>query len=109
MKKLLKKIRYWLIRKLGGFTEQQIIQLQPPIIRQASVKTEEVSSTIRVTCLDFTCRLEKEERYKRLAIKEMQTDLLKYIDFTIIDNPKEYVKEIRARLKVVVPGSSTWI
>lgn len=107
MKKLLKKIRYWLIGKLGGIPNDKIIC--QPIIRQENVKVEEVCSTVKITDIFFRDKPATLEFYKEIAMPEMYKALLKYIDVSVIDNPIDCVKVINTRIKVVRPGSSTWI
>lgn len=93
------KIKQWLIRKLGGIPEDQLIQ--PPIIKKENIEVETIMSTVEMNCYEIYGSLVKEEYLKKLAVDRMSYELLKYTEFTVRRDPETSRKTLIAKLRVV--------
>lgn len=102
MKKLILRLRHWLIRKLGGYTEQFLL-IQRQIVRTESVRPQKVQAQISVFPHDLDSAIDFKQ-YCESRVLSLLVQELYQSGFILWEREYDHFSQkvnVRATLRVV--------
>ncbi|MBQ0135996.1 MAG: hypothetical protein KBS43_04610 [Oscillospiraceae bacterium] len=108
LKRIIKRIKYWLIRKLGGYTEQNFVTMPSPIIYTHPINTLEGTYSVPMERLSDMSAHEIEEWSCRHIADELSKKLLES-DAVKVETEKDPLwRVINFRWRVQYIGKDGW-
>lgn len=108
LKRIIKRIKHWLIRKLGGYTEQNFVTMPPPIRYTHPINTLEGTYSVPMERLSAMSDHEIEEWSCRYIADELSKKLLES-DAVKVETMKDpFLGVIKFRWRVRYIGKKGW-
>ena len=109
LKRIIKRIKHWLIRRLGGYTEQTVYKLPPIDIEYTRhpIRTLEGTYSVPMERLSYMSSAEIEEWCCRYIADDLSKHLVesKAVKIEYEVDPLRGVKRFRWRLRYVERGN----
>lgn len=107
---MIKRIKEWAIRKLGGFTSGDCELLYGPFSRpfnvvQKDIHTEQIYAGLQLTETMMDCLTQKQ--IERILVNEIAKQIEPFVEFRFNSlEPEQYGAAIcRAKMTVLIPGN----
>ena len=103
LKRIIKRIKHWLIRKLGGYTEQKIVSMPPPIMYTQPIRTLGGEYAVPMERLLYMSVHEIEEWSCRYIADELGKKLLESdaVKIETMEDPLLGVVKFRWRMRYI--------
>lgn len=109
LKRIIKRIKHWLIRKLGGYTEQKIISMPPPIMYTQPIRTLGGEYVVPMERLSYMSVSEIKEWSCHYIVDELSKKLLESdaIKIETMEDPLWGVVKCRWQMRYI--GKEDWV
>lgn len=90
-----------IIRQLGGFTKQEVLQIAPPEIREPH-NIQTLMSIMEIDTLEFSYQNSRIERMKKeVLFNLMRNEISKFVEWEIVENKQRRLTTLMASIKIV--------